>query len=117
MRKRNALLVVLTLALAASLSFAQATPNKKAAKKTPAAAPASAKPAAAPLPPAPLVAIRGGKVVTVSHGTIENGVVVMENGKITAVGAAGTAIPKGAKVIDATGMWVYPGLFDSRSGL
>src|SRR4029079_14584286 len=70
-----------------------------------------------PVPPAPLVAIKGGKVVTVSHGTIDNGVVVMENGKITAVGGAGTAIPKNAKVIDATGMWVYPGLFDSETSL
>src|SRR3954467_11045725 len=63
------------------------------------------------------IAIRGGKLLTITHGVIENGVVVMENGKITAVGAAGTAIPKGAKVIDATGMWVYPGLFDSETRL
>lgn len=32
------------------------------------------------------VALRGGKLLTVSHGTIVNGVVIMENGKITAVG-------------------------------
>jgi imidazolonepropionase-like amidohydrolase len=40
----------------------------------------------------------------------------MENGKITAVGAAGSVtIPKNAKVIDATNMTVYPGLIDSFS--
>ena len=40
------------------------------------------------------VAIKGGKLLTITHGTIENGVVVMENGKITAVGpAASTPIP------------------------
>lgn len=63
------------------------------------------------------VAIRGGKILTVSHGVIENGVVVIQNGRITAVGAAGTAIPQGAKVIDATGMTVYPGLIDSETHL
>ena len=106
--RKTILLVVLTLA--ASLAFAQ-----KPAKAKPAAKPAAtmAKPAA---PEGP-VAIRGGKVVTVSHGIIENGVVVMEGGTITAVGAAGTAIPKGARVVDATGMWVYPGLFDSETRL
>ena len=67
--------------------------------------------------PSGAIAIRGGKVLTVSHGVIENGVVVMQNGKITAVGAAGTAIPRGAKVIDATGMTVYPGLIDAETRL
>lgn len=63
------------------------------------------------------IAIRGGKLLTISHGVIENGVVVMENGKITAVGPASTAIPRGATVIDATGMTVYPGLIDSETNL
>src|SRR5229473_1565327 len=61
------------------------------------------------------IALRGGKLLTVSHGVIENGVVVMQNGRITAVGPASTAIPKSAKVIDATGMTVYPGLIDSET--
>ncbi len=61
------------------------------------------------------IAIRGGKLLTVSHGVIENGVIVMQNGKITAIGGANTAIPKSAKVIDATGMTVYPGLIDSET--
>ena len=34
------------------------------------------------------VVLKGGKLLTISHGTIENGVLVMQNGKITAVGAA-----------------------------
>ena len=63
------------------------------------------------------IAIRGGKLLTITHGVIENGVVVMENGKITAVGPAGTAIPRGATVVDATGMTVYPGLIDSETNL
>src|SRR6201996_5870568 len=63
------------------------------------------------------IAIKGGKLLTITHGVIENGVVVMHNGRITAVGGPGTAIPSGAKVIDATGMTVYPGLIDSETHL
>jgi imidazolonepropionase-like amidohydrolase len=62
--------------------------------------------------------LKGGKLLTVSHGVIENGVLVMSAGKITAVGAAGSVtIPKGAQTIDVTGMTVYPGLIDSESYL
>jgi len=62
--------------------------------------------------------LKGGKLLTVSHGVIENGVLVMSAGKISAVGAAGSVtIPKGAQVVDVTGMTVYPGLIDSESYL
>ncbi|HEU5453594.1 MAG TPA: amidohydrolase family protein [Terriglobales bacterium] len=68
--------------------------------------------------PAGPIALKGGKLLTITHGTIENGVVVIENGKITAVGpAASTKIPANAHVIDVTGMTVYPGLIDSDSHL
>ncbi len=63
------------------------------------------------------IVIKGGKVLTVSHGTIENGVVVIENGKIAAVGDASTKVPSGAQVIDAKGMTVYPGIIDSETHL
>jgi imidazolonepropionase-like amidohydrolase len=64
------------------------------------------------------VVIKGGKLLTVSHGVIENGAVVIENGKITQVGpSASVRAPASAKVIDATGMTVYPGLIDSESRL
>jgi imidazolonepropionase-like amidohydrolase len=64
------------------------------------------------------IAIKGGKLLTVSHGVIENGVLVMENGKISALGAATSVkIPKNAKVIDAPGMTIYPGLIDSETAL
>ena len=69
-------------------------------------------------PPAGTIAITGGKVLTVSHGTIENGVVLIEGGKISAVGtAASVKVPKGATVVDAKGMTVYPGLIDSETRL
>jgi len=64
------------------------------------------------------IALKGGRLLTVSHGVIENGIVVIEGGKITAVGPASSAkVPKNAKVIDVTGMTVYPGLIDSETSL
>ena len=66
--------------------------------------------------PSGITAIVGGKLLTVSHGTIENGVLLMENGKITAVGSAhDVKVPKGAQIVDAKGMTVYPGLIDPES--
>ncbi len=63
------------------------------------------------------IAITGGKLLTITHGTIDNGTIILSNGKITAVGPASTAIPAGATVFDAKGMTVYPGLFDSETQL
>jgi imidazolonepropionase-like amidohydrolase len=64
------------------------------------------------------VVLRGGKLLTVSHGIIENGVIVMQGGKITAIGAAGSVnVPNAAQVVDVTGMTVYPGLIDSETQL
>ncbi|HME33962.1 MAG TPA: amidohydrolase family protein [Candidatus Sulfotelmatobacter sp.] len=64
------------------------------------------------------VVLRGGKLLTVTHGAIESGVIVMQGGKITAVGAASSVnVPSGAQVIDATGMTIYPGLIDSETQL
>ncbi len=65
-------------------------------------------------PSAP-VAIRGGTVLTVTNGTIPNGVVVLRDGKIAAVGGADTAIPAGAETVDATGRFVSPGIIDAHS--
>jgi imidazolonepropionase-like amidohydrolase len=61
-------------------------------------------------------AIRNARIVTVSGATIEKGTVVISNGKITAVGAS-VSVPSGAKVIDATGLSVYPGMIDSGTTL
>lgn len=64
------------------------------------------------------IVLRGGKLLTITHGVIENGVLVMQGGKITAVGPAGsTSVPGEARVIDVTGMTVYPGLIDSETHL
>ena len=64
------------------------------------------------------VALRGGKLLTVTHGVIENGIIVMQGGKITAAGATSSVtIPSNAQIIDATGMTIYPGLIDSETHL
>jgi imidazolonepropionase-like amidohydrolase len=64
------------------------------------------------------IALKGGKLLTVTHGTIDNGVVVMRDGKIIAVGSASSVnIPADAQVIDSTGMTIYPGLIDSETHL
>jgi len=60
------------------------------------------------------VVIRGGTILTVTHGKIENGSIYIHNGKIAAVGTTVDA-PANAPVIDATGKWVMPGLIDSHS--
>ena len=70
---------------------------------------------AAQAPAARVVAIRGGTVLTVTKGTIANGVVVLRDGKIAAVGGAGTTIPAGAETVDATGRFVSPGIIDAHS--
>ena len=69
------------------------------------------------LNPPTTIAIVGGKLLTITHGTIENGTLILDHGKIAAVGPASTAIPTGATVVDAHGMTVYPGFFDSESHL
>ena len=55
-----------------------------------------------------MLAIKNGKIITVTKGTLEKGTVLVENGKITAVGTDIT-IPEGCEVIDAEGKWVTPG--------
>ncbi|HET7207158.1 MAG TPA: amidohydrolase family protein, partial [Terriglobales bacterium] len=60
--------------------------------------------------------IRGATILTMTHGTIEKGTIVIENGKIEAVGKE-VAAPAGAQVIDAHGEYVLPGLIDPHSHL
>jgi imidazolonepropionase-like amidohydrolase len=60
------------------------------------------------------VVIRGGTILTVTHGTIENGSIYVHNGKIAAIGKTVQA-PANATVIDAAGKWVMPGIIDSHS--
>jgi len=61
-------------------------------------------------------AITNARVVTVSGPVIDRGTVVIRNGLIVAAGANVTA-PLDARVIDGTGLTVYPGLIDSYTNL
>jgi imidazolonepropionase-like amidohydrolase len=58
--------------------------------------------------------IRNATVMTASHGTLQNTDVLIRGGKITAIGQNLKA-PEGARVIDATGKFVSPGIIDPHS--
>lgn len=68
--------------------------------------------------PTGVIALTGGRVVTMrdgdpSGGVIEDGVVVVEGNRIRAVGRRGeVAVPAGAAVIDAGGRTIVPGFID-----
>jgi imidazolonepropionase-like amidohydrolase len=61
-------------------------------------------------------AIRNARIVTVSGPAIENGTLIIRDGKIEAVGANVTAQP-GAQEIDARGLTVYPGMMDAGTAM
>lgn len=65
---------------------------------------------------AQVIAITGGKVFPVSGPAIDNGTVVMRDGRIVAVGSNVT-IPADARRIDASGKWVTPGIFNATTSL
>lgn len=71
-------------------------------------------------PPAPktVYALTNARLVTVSQGVIENGTLIIKDGKIAALGKAIT-VPQGAEVIDCSGKSIYPGFIEggSRVGL
>lgn len=57
--------------------------------------------------------LKGGTILTITQGTIENGTIVIQKGKITAVGKD-VKIPSGIKVIDLTGKYIMPGIIDTH---
>ena len=70
--------------------------------------------AANPPDVAPVIVIENATILTVSHGAIEHGSVLIKDGKIAEVGKSIKA-PQGAQVIDAAGMFVTPGIIDCHS--
>jgi imidazolonepropionase-like amidohydrolase len=63
--------------------------------------------------PPPLV-IKGGNILTVTRGTIPNGILVIREGKIAVLGNK-VDIPAGAEIVDATGKYITPGIIDEHS--
>ncbi len=64
---------------------------------------------------ASVVALRAGAVIDPAHGTVaKDQVILVENGKIKAMGA-GLAIPADAEVVDLSHEWIAPGLIDAHT--
>jgi len=62
-------------------------------------------------------AITGATIFDGEGSRIDNGTIVLIEGRIQAVGGADTPIPEGATRIDGTGRWVTPGVIDVHSHL
>ncbi len=107
------------------------TRDKQPSAMSPAAAAASAKPAELKLPkpeeriaaidlaPAknPRYAIAGATLYPVDTDPIPNGVLLVDAGKIVAIGPQGLPIPPGYVVLPANGLQVYPGLIDAGTSV
>ncbi len=63
---------------------------------------------------APVILIQNATILTVSHGNIEHGSILIKDGKIAEVGLSIKA-PKDAQIIDAGGQFVMPGIVDCHS--
>src|SRR5215469_12101362 len=70
--------------------------------------------AATPPDAPPVFLIQNATVMTVAHGTIEHGSILIKDGKIAEVGQTVKA-PAGAQVIEASGQFVIPGIIDCHS--
>jgi imidazolonepropionase-like amidohydrolase len=60
-----------------------------------------------------MLAIKGGKILTITRGVIDGGTILIEGGKIREVGA-NLKVPKDAEVLDARGKVVMPGLVEAH---
>ncbi|MFN2241165.1 MAG: amidohydrolase, partial [Anaerolineae bacterium] len=60
-----------------------------------------------------MIAITNGRVVTVTQGIFDPGSVLVEGGRIVALGDR-VMIPEDAEIYDATGKVVMPGLVDAH---
>lgn len=67
-------------------------------------------------PPRGIYVIRNARIVTVSGPEIENGTIVIRDGKIAAVGT-NVGVPSGAQVVEGRGLSVYPGMIDAATSL
>ncbi|MBI3697148.1 MAG: amidohydrolase family protein, partial [Acidobacteria bacterium] len=82
--------------------------------RTPAAVPAPERKPPGPEPPSKDVVIYNATILTVTNGTIENGSIWIQDGKIKQVGKS-VPSPEGARRIDGSGRYIMPGIIDSHS--
>ncbi|HEX3925023.1 MAG TPA: amidohydrolase [Streptosporangiaceae bacterium] len=61
------------------------------------------------------MAVTGGRVVPVTGQPIDGGTILLDAGKIVAIGGPDLEIPDGAEVVDASGKWVLPGFIDAHA--
>src|SRR5258708_254828 len=97
MRKLNALLILLVLAGISIPRITRAQSNTSQRST-----------------PAQDILIRNATVLTVSHGTLQNTDILIQKGKISAIGRSLKA-PENIRVIDATGKFIMPGIIDCHS--
>ena len=113
---RPATRFVLGSVAALTLAGCAATPRVDSAPATPAPAVPAPYPSTYVAPAAVPVLIRGAVVLTGTGARLDNTDVLLANGRVSAVGPSLTA-PAGARVIEARGKWVTPGLIDVHSHL
>ncbi|CAH0352239.1 Adenine deaminase [Sphingobium sp. CECT 9361] len=109
----------LTAALALTACTGTTEAPKTASSNTPgpSTAPENPFPSTYTAYPGVPTVIRGATILDGEGGKIENGVVFLSGGKITAVGGPDTPIPADVTVFDGTGKYVTPGVIDIHSHL
>lgn len=122
---RGACAAALVMALSACASTGDSASTSEAPKRERAPMAAGLDAAANPDPypstyrglPREDLAIVGGVVLTGAGQKIDNGVVIVTDGRVAAVGDASTPVPGGHRVVDARGRFVTPGIIDVHSHL
>ncbi|HEY0005690.1 MAG TPA: hypothetical protein VGB17_12840, partial [Pyrinomonadaceae bacterium] len=107
MRTRTRLVFIFCLALLAHLAFSPAALAQQ---------PVTVTIQQGAIGPTGVYAIRNARIITVTGPLIENGTVIIRNGRIEAVGPD-APVPAGAEEIDARGLNVYPGMIDAGTSL
>ena len=107
---------LLALALGSCASLPGARLDSPARQAPPPADPAVANPYPSTYKPAASgdIAIVNATILTAAGPRIARGRIIVRANKIVAVGAD-VAIPEGARVIDAAGKWITPGIIDGHS--
>ncbi len=103
------------VALALGVTLLAQTPPRPARPKPPTPASTTAVPRASTPPvTGPAIAITNARILPVSGPAIDRGTILIRGGKIAAAGAD-VQVPAGARVIDAAGKTVTPGLIESAT--